>query len=534
VPRPERFRRYVRASLAVLCAALAGALLSGPATAAVTPDGANGARLDATVRYLQEAQNLDGGFSLAPGGNSGPIASSWAAIALAAAGINPQDQRRPGGTDVLTFLRAHVDELRKTTDYERTLLAVIAAGADGRDFGGLDLVEKILAARLPSGAIAAEPEDTTGYINSTAFGILALSQVKGSEVEAALSDAADWLVDHQNDNGSWPSFALGTQQDADMTAAVLEALAAAGRKRTAAQQAGLAFLRTMQNDDGGFGANFPGDESNSATTSWVVQGLWASGEQPEKWSRSGGNPLTFLASMQKEDGSIRWKASDDANSVWMTTYAAPAYAGRPLPLTFVPPGEDPIDPPTGPSDPGNPPVTQPEHTGQPGSGGPGGGGKVLAGGGGDGAPLFVGPQPQSRGEQRLGARRVEPQQNKKHSSQPVSPPAPMSLAGPAPPGQAQLTSATPTGGSDQSGAGGAGGAGSGTGGGGPGGTGVTGRLIGGTGAAGSEDGAPSLRFADPGGPSSPAVLYGFLGALLIAAALGIRVERVGRMRQAAQ
>ena len=74
--------------------------------AAAAPSPANQARLDSTVRFLQEAQNADGGFG---GGRAEPSQSisAWVALALAAAGINPRDQAQPGGTDAFSFLVTH-------------------------------------------------------------------------------------------------------------------------------------------------------------------------------------------------------------------------------------------------------------------------------------------------------------------------------------------------------------------------------------------------------------------------------------------
>ena len=76
-----------------------------PALAA--PDNeANTTRLDNTVRFLESAQNSDGGFSAngEPEEASNPDFTAWVAIALAAAGINPQDQSQPGGASAYSYL----------------------------------------------------------------------------------------------------------------------------------------------------------------------------------------------------------------------------------------------------------------------------------------------------------------------------------------------------------------------------------------------------------------------------------------------
>src|ERR1044072_8354440 len=94
---------------------------------------------------------MDGGF----GAEDDPsqIPSAWTALALAAAGINPQDQRRPGGVDAFSPLVSHYRQgiedsecapIACTTIFERELMVINASGADPHDFGGVDLVAEVL------------------------------------------------------------------------------------------------------------------------------------------------------------------------------------------------------------------------------------------------------------------------------------------------------------------------------------------------------------------------------------------------------
>lgn len=518
-----------RPALLALVLALAGA---APATAA-PPDGAEGARLDATVRYLQEAQNQDGGYAGRPGDESDPGISCWAAIALAAAGINPQDQKKPGGDDVMTFIRANMTGFDQTTDWERTLLAVQAAGLSGRDFGGVDLVAKILDERLPSGAISQPEGDTTGFVNSTAFAILALSQVEGPEIGPTVRRAADWLIEHQNGDGSWAGYSLASRPDTDMTGAVLEALAAAGRRDTPAQRRALGYLRSMQTDDGGFRAS-PGEvTANGPTTSWVVRGLWAAGEEPGTWTRQGGDPLSYLASLQDPDGGVRYRPGDDTTIVWWTAYAAPAYAGRHLPLPAVeravPTPETP-QPPATPAPPTGPPAPE---TGNGGVGG-GAGGEAMTNGGGDGAGLFDAPQPQSRGRQRGGPRQLEsavpgrPNRRRPQpdSASPAAPATPVTPALPAiPPSGAAMAPLASAGLAGKLAPGGAGAPDAGAAASAASPDEISGKLIDGAEGTGQEEGAPSIRAADRGGSSTPWAVLGLLGLLGFAAVAGARAER---------
>lgn len=53
----------------------------------------------------------------------------------------------------------------------------------------------------------------------------------------------------------------------------------------------LDWLRTQQNDDGGFGA----PESTAGNTADAVQAIVAAGQDPKTWEKDGNTPLTFLA-----------------------------------------------------------------------------------------------------------------------------------------------------------------------------------------------------------------------------------------------
>ncbi|MEN0014026.1 MAG: prenyltransferase/squalene oxidase repeat-containing protein [Solirubrobacteraceae bacterium] len=387
------------AGAAIGTAALVASARPTPAAAATTgaltppPNAAGAAGLDATVRFLQDAQNLDGGWGGRLGGASDPDFTAWVALALAAAGVNPQDQAKPGGVDAFHFLVAHADELSSTTDYERVLLVAIAAGTSPHDFGGLDLVALILSRRLPDGSFTHVAGGTAGGINDTAFAMLPLSMVPDPSLAPILDRAADWLESVQDASGGW-SYAPRASLSSDMTAAVIEALRAVGRGGTRAETRGWAYLKdTFHVADGGFGETPADRESNTASTSWTVQAMWAAGIEPAAWASPSTSPLDYLTAMQDpSSGAIRWKVSADLNPVWMTAYAAPAYAGYPLPIPAVPRAVAPRDPVAA--------SPTPTVTPAPSAG-------VTAGGGGDGAPLFSRPEAGSKGRAAGGVQRVE-------------------------------------------------------------------------------------------------------------------------------
>jgi hypothetical protein len=385
---------------AIFVLALAAALLAAPATSAPSPT--NQARLETTVRFLQGAQNLDGGFGGSPGAKSGSMFTAWVALALAAAGINPSDQALPGGTDAYTYLVDHYQQgiaesdcapAACTTTFERELMVLNATGTDPRDFGGVDLVEQLLARARPDGAFPHAAAGQPG-VNDTIFAIFALAPIGEAAAQAPIQRAAEWIESAQQGVGGWAWRVGNAPDEVDMTGAAIQALVAAGRPGNEALQRGLAYLHSAQNPDGGF-PTFPGEaESNSASTCWAVQAIWAAGENPETWLTGSGRateePLDYLESLQAPDGHIRWKTSDDLNGVWMTAYCAPAFAGQAWPIPAAPRSIPPPDPP---------------EAGD--GGGVQSGNGVLAGGGGGGAPAFSRPKPQSQGKTPGGAPTVQ-------------------------------------------------------------------------------------------------------------------------------
>jgi Squalene-hopene cyclase C-terminal domain/Prenyltransferase and squalene oxidase repeat len=503
--------------VALLTLALSGIVLATAALAATAaPAPEREAALDRTVRYLQESQLPNGGFGAS--GEPSQISSAWTALALAAAGINPQDQARPGGADAYSYLVSHyrqgVEEtecapIACTTTLERELMVVNASGTSPHDFGGVDLVAELLARAEPDGSFPHVPGGGPG-VNDTIFAIFALAPV--NEAQAPIQRAADWIEAAQLDNGGWSWHAASSQDEVDMTGAAIQALVAAGRPASPAVEAGLAYLRAAQNADGGFPEHPGNPESNVASTSWAVQAIWAVGENPEEWRGGSGEqaeePLDYLESLQQPDGHIRWKRSRDLNGVWMTAYVAPAFAGQFWPIPAAPRAVQ------------SPPAEQQAAQGGDGADRSG----VLAGGGGRGAPLFSRPRPQSRGRTPGGARvigdegaRPTDRSTSRRGENAIQPAGTLvrepSAAGAAP-------AVVGEGGGGSSSGDGAGVQGTR---GGEAGETVTGTLVGGRGK--SFFGAPGLRGAAPDGGDGARTALGIAAAALLLGLLGASIER---------
>jgi len=300
---------------ALLVAVLAGGFLalgSAPARSASTPTG-----------YLLTAQNSDGGFGAGPGLPSTQLFSGWAALGLAAQGVNPGDVRR-GGTSLLAYVESGAGSVADVGSLERTILVARAAGLNPGSFGGRDLIARLRADIRADGSVSDQ-------VNLTAFAVLALRA--GSVPPGART--VGWLRRQQNTDGGFAFGVAGAASDVDDTGAALEALAGTGAASHRVIARAVRFIRAAQNGDGGLPEQ-PGGLSDAQSTAWAVQGLLAVGVDASGLRRRGRSPLDYLRGMQAPDGHIRYSAATDQTPVWVTAQALMALAGRPLPLAPVP------------------------------------------------------------------------------------------------------------------------------------------------------------------------------------------------------
>jgi hypothetical protein len=159
------------------------------------------------------------------------------------------------------------------------------------------------------------------------LGKVALSQT----IPAA---AIQVLKNQINDDGGWV-WLSGTTSDADGTAMAIQALIAAGEPVTTAEViSGLAFLKSLQTNDGGF-ANLSTDlAGNSNSTAYAVQALAATRQDPTstEWTVSGNNPISFLSGLQRENGQIPWRASLDGDVERATRQSVLAFLNTKFPI----------------------------------------------------------------------------------------------------------------------------------------------------------------------------------------------------------
>jgi energy-coupling factor transport system substrate-specific component len=313
---------FVGLGAAPAARAAIGAMEPGRA-AAVT---ARAARLDSTreVAFLARAQNADGGFGAAGGQSSTELYTAWVAIGLAAAGRDPLSLTR-GGHTLLDSLRGEAGSLHGSGDLERTILALRACGASVRSLPGGDPVARLLRGRAGDGSFS-------HLTNLTAFAVLALRAAGYPASSGVVRAARGWLIRQQERDGGFGFASKGGGSDVDDTAAVVQALVAAGARSGPALAHAVAFLTRAQGVDGGFPQR-PGGLSNAQSTAWAIQALSAAGREVTAVRHRGSrSPLGYLQSLIAPDGSVRYSRTGTQTPVWVTAQALTALAQKPLPI----------------------------------------------------------------------------------------------------------------------------------------------------------------------------------------------------------
>lgn len=302
-----------------------GALRSGAAAlllvALIAVAAPAAARADAVAQaadWLEAQQRTSGGFPASPGQEAGAETTSWAMLALAAAGRNPLDVISAGKSPV-DFLRSHMSEITDAGDVARTILALEAAGVDPRSFGGEDLVEKLLAQRRASGSYQ-------GWPATSAYAVLAL---RAAGAGGATAGTLAWLREVQGSDGGWGN-EPGGPSTPEITGAVLQVLTPGAE----ASDRALSYLRDAKRPNGGFA---PGNNlsANSQATAWASQGLLASGKDPGTFG-TGQSSFAYMLELQTGDGFFLEAPGQEVSPVWVTSDVLVPLSGHFLPIAAPP------------------------------------------------------------------------------------------------------------------------------------------------------------------------------------------------------
>lgn len=155
--------------------------------------------------------------------------------------------------------------------------------------------------------------------------------------QAVPAEAVTWLKSQVDASGGW-EYTAGWGVDTNTTALVVQALIGAGEaSNSAVITNALAYLKTTQQDDGGFPYNLDSTygavTSDADSTAFVIQAALAAGQDPASpaWTRNAQTPVDFLTSLQLADGSLEWQKGLGSNLL-ATQQAIPALLYRSMPF----------------------------------------------------------------------------------------------------------------------------------------------------------------------------------------------------------
>ncbi|MGP8008331.1 MAG: hypothetical protein ACLP2J_15040 [Acidimicrobiales bacterium] len=334
-------------SLAFVPVAAAGAA-SRPNVAAA-PTFPQPAAAQASAQWLA-SQLTPGGWI--PNSSNAPSLSFTAntVLALVAAGVDPA-----GARSALTYLEANVDSYvtQNGADGPGQLALLIldaeAGGANPTDFGGTNLVSRLLATEQPSGLFGTGNQLTNfsagNYEQGLALQALAVAGVKSGP---GLGAAITYLVDQQCPDGGWSftdqatdtcvvSATDYTGPDTNSTAEAVQGLAAQGAVTPAIASSVLGFYARGQDADGGW-SSYPSSAgapqaTDPDSTALVIQALVAVGQSPASptFVHGSANPVTALLAFQLTSGpgagAFESSLAPGAPDVTASFQAAPAIAG---------------------------------------------------------------------------------------------------------------------------------------------------------------------------------------------------------------
>lgn len=313
---------------------------------------------DNALFYLQGQQQTDGSYVDFDGTINATIG---VALAVSSTGRDANAWKKANASviDYLASQKSVLSDPAKLNDntakIAQLVMVLVASGNNPRAFAGEDWVALLKSTQ----------NGTTGAFGSSFIQHpWAMMAIKAAG-DAIPGNAVTYLTDNQEGDGGFGFNGKGSGSDTNSTALGLEALAAAGwaPSTTAIQQA-LAYLHTQQNDDGGFPWSKVfswGKDSDASSTSWVIQGLIAAGEDPQGsgWTKNGQTPVDYLISMQNANGAFGYQASWSDDNLMSTYQAIPALAGKAFPLELASGGPNlPVVSPGSPSTPATQPVSE--------------------------------------------------------------------------------------------------------------------------------------------------------------------------------
>lgn len=303
--------------MTLLAATIAALLLSNAGAAEQESDPSASA-----LEWLRNQQLEDGGFP-GFGGEADASASADAALAFAAARVDPSTVVVDDSPSVVDFLHAQTDSLAGRIGVAaKVALALSSADADA---------EQVL--NLLSDGYDPQSGQYGASLFEHTLAVLALS-AENVLIEPA---ALDRIIDAQAPNGGWGfnGDADDATADSNTTALAIQALVAAGVESDAID-AGVAYLLSAQAADGSFAFDLSEDPltGDANSTALAIQALLAAGMTDDDEPVVAG--LAALTTFQNPSGAFHWRSDFGTDDNFLATVqAVPALELDPLPIDPV-------------------------------------------------------------------------------------------------------------------------------------------------------------------------------------------------------
>ena len=293
--------------------------------------------------YLRGIQASDGSI--------GSFAdSAWAAMAIAAAGENPNDWDG-GSATLVDYLKNNpgmlAGEFNMGTAYARMVLAAVASCKNPSHFGGTNYLAQLKA--LHNGNQFTDGNGSTDTLNDDIWGLMALIAAGEPSSSAMVNSTVNFILANQGGDGGWSWATPGNPwywgSDVDDTAAAIMGLTAAGvNANLPAIANALAYINGTQHSSGGFpydGFSSPG----LASTAWSIDAIVAANQSPVggNWNKSDNNSVDFLLTFREPAGSYfdpgAWSPARERN----TADAIVSLLGKSYPIVPVCPASGDAD-----------------------------------------------------------------------------------------------------------------------------------------------------------------------------------------------
>ena len=247
--------------------------------------------IESAKAYIVQHQNRDGGWPLIPGGDSNVENTAFAIWALIDAGWGTGSQVIRSG--VMYLRNKQWDNGSWNNNTAHTTFALVALATAETDpevrFKGLRWLKK---AQNPSGAWGKKERspDNVLYTAAVLAGFRWLGFKQNFE---PVSKGADWLAAGINFDSGW-ALQRGSQSDVFVTSWVIQ-----GLEPVYDIDAQIAWLKQLQNNDGGFG-KYRNSPSDPEVTAIAIMAL-AAGNDPLNTRRVA---INYLTAVRQEDGSF--------------------------------------------------------------------------------------------------------------------------------------------------------------------------------------------------------------------------------------